>query len=80
MGAGAFFCFFVEGGVLDRSESSFSESSFTSEFSSSESAFARFFGFDVVFGAVFVVFVRVVCFVAFGFGAAAFFTAAFGFW
>ena len=80
--AGAFFCFLADGGVFESRESSFIEFMSTSEFSSSDSGLARFFGFGFGAGAVFVGF-KVVCFVfaAFGFGAvAAFFAGAFAFY
>ena len=83
--AGACFCFLAFGGVLsfESRESSFSEFASTSEFSSSDSGFARFFGFAGAF-----VTLSVLCLVAaaFGFGlalgaaiVAAFFVGAFAF-
>jgi len=70
----AFFCLLADGGVFssNRSESSLAASSW-SEFSSSESGFARFFGFGAT-----LVGLSVVClaaFAVFGFGAAAAFLA-----
>jgi len=53
-GAGAFFCFFALGGVLERRETSFIETSSSPEFSSSESGFDRFFGAALDFSVVWV--------------------------
>ena len=74
----------ADGGVFESNEASLFESiASMSVFSSSESGFARFFGFGAAlaaaFGAALVVF-SVVCLVAFGLaGAAAFLGAAFAF-
>ena len=72
--AAVFFAFFACGVVLsfESRESSFIESISTSEFSSSESGFARFFGF----GAGLVTFAAVCFGAAFALGAAAFFAGA----
>ena len=73
-GAGAFFCFFALGGVLERSESSCRESRSGAESSSSVSGFGRFFEATGL-----VLAVSVIC-VFFGaaLGAAAFLFSAFG--
>lgn len=76
-GAGAFFCFLFEGGVFDKTLSSCTEPiSSISEFSSSESGFARFFGAAFVgLRVVWVVFFGA----AFTLGAAGFFGGALAF-
>jgi len=70
---------FFAGGVFESKEASFRESLSMSEFSSSESGFARFFALGA--GADFATF-SVVCLVAAGFALAAvgFFTGAFAFY
>jgi len=42
-GAGSFFCFLVDGGVVDKSEASFWDSTSSSLFSESSNSAARFF-------------------------------------
>jgi len=78
-GAGSFFCFLDDGGVVDRSEASLSEFTSSSPSSESSDSAARFFG-ATLDG------LRVVCFfaaaalsAAFGLAAAGFFGAGFAF-